>query len=194
VSARAWRTDLEQQGLEVAVGAGGNLEYYNRDRVRSLTIADVSWWMLEVATARAHEELGSIPLKVVQADCSAMASIEDGTFDTVLDTYGVCSFEDPVRALSEMARVCRPDGRVLLLEHGMASLGPLRALQSFFSEPWAWRHGCRCDFDILALRSSIMLSWMPLPFELHSGRQRSTRIPSMAWWTSTSTARTGTSR
>ncbi|CAK0874644.1 unnamed protein product [Prorocentrum cordatum] len=124
---------------------------YNRDRVRSLTSAGGRWWMLEVATARAHEELGSIPLKVVQADCSAMASIEDCSFDTVLDTYGVCSFEDPVRALSEMARVCRPDGRVLLLEHGMASLGPLRALQAFFAEPWAWRHGCRCDFDILAL-------------------------------------------
>lgn len=137
--------------LEVAVGAGGNFEYYDRDRVSSLTICDVSYWMLEVASSRANEELGTIPLNAVRADCSNLSSLQDASFDTVVDTYGVCSFEDPIVALSELARVCRPDGRVLLLEHGISSFGPLAALMHFFAELWAWNHGCRCDFDILAL-------------------------------------------
>ncbi len=42
----------------------------------------------------------------------------NGCFDTVVDTFGLCSYDDPVRVLQEMARVCKPDGKILLLEHG----------------------------------------------------------------------------
>ncbi len=40
------------------------------------------------------------------------------SFDTVVDAFGLCSHEDPVQVLREASRVCRPDGRILLLEHG----------------------------------------------------------------------------
>jgi len=43
---------------------------------------------------------------------------ELGLFDTVVSTLGTCTFLDPVEALCEMRRVCRPGGRILLLEHG----------------------------------------------------------------------------
>ena len=56
---------------------------------------------------------------IVQADASDLTSkFANDTFDTVVDTFGLCSFDDPVNALNEMARVCKKDGKVLLLEHG----------------------------------------------------------------------------
>ena len=43
------------------------------------------------------------------------------SFDTVVDTFGLCSVEDPKRALEEMAAACKPDGRIILIEHGRAT-------------------------------------------------------------------------
>jgi SAM-dependent methyltransferase len=45
------------------------------------------------------------------------------SFDTVIDAFGLCSHEDPVLVLQEASRVCKPDGRILLLEHGRAHTG-----------------------------------------------------------------------
>jgi ubiquinone/menaquinone biosynthesis C-methylase UbiE len=45
----------------------------------------------------------------------------DATFDTVIATLVFCSVADPVRGLSESFRVCKPDGKLLLLEHGISS-------------------------------------------------------------------------
>jgi ubiquinone/menaquinone biosynthesis C-methylase UbiE len=43
---------------------------------------------------------------------------EDESFDTAVSSLSLCTFPDPVRALRQMARVCRADGRILLLDHG----------------------------------------------------------------------------
>lgn len=53
------------------------------------------------------------------SDCSSLKDFPDDCFDTVVDTFGLCSYQDPIKVLKEMKRVCKkPDGKILLLEHG----------------------------------------------------------------------------
>lgn len=102
--------------LEVAAGTGANLRYYPKDC--RLTAVDLSPAMLEIARKRA-ERLGlQVEFHVMDAEALAFP---DHTFDTVLSTLSLCTYPDPIAALQELARVCRPDGRVLLLEHGRSN-------------------------------------------------------------------------
>lgn len=70
-------------------------------------------------------------VKFHQQDCQQLRScFPNASFDTVIDTFGLCSVEDPVAMLREMARVCKPDGRVYLLEHGRSATWPRFAFSS----------------------------------------------------------------
>jgi methyltransferase OMS1 len=53
----------------------------------------------------------------VLADAHALP-FAAGSFSTVVDAFGLCSYHDPVAVLREMQRVCRPDGTLVLVEHG----------------------------------------------------------------------------
>ncbi|KAI8925422.1 S-adenosyl-L-methionine-dependent methyltransferase [Entophlyctis helioformis] len=73
------------------------------------------------------------------------------TFDTVVDTFGLCSHSDPVGALREMGRVCRPGGRILLLEHGRSELEWVNTMLDKGSAEHADRWGCWWNRDILGI-------------------------------------------
>lgn len=98
--------------LEVGVGTGRNLSQYP-EGVR-LTGIDISERMLERASRRA-ERLG-VEVCLEHADVERLPFADD-SFDTVTATCVFCSVADPVRGLEEVGRVCRSDGRILLLEH-----------------------------------------------------------------------------
>lgn len=105
--------------LEVSCGTGRNFEYYPSG-CQSLTATDLNSDMLKVASTKVNSlqlksEDEGLALKVANVE---KLPFPDNSFDTVVDTFGICSYEDPVKALNEMARVCKPDGQVLLLEHG----------------------------------------------------------------------------
>jgi ubiquinone/menaquinone biosynthesis C-methylase UbiE len=98
--------------LEVGVGTGKNLSHYPSGV--ELTAIDVSKAMLERARRRA-EKLDISP-SFELADVTALPYPDD-SFDTAVATAVFCSVADPVTGLREMARVTKPDGQILLLEH-----------------------------------------------------------------------------
>jgi len=98
--------------LEVGVGTGRNLRLYP-DAVH-LTGIDASANML--ARARAVSTARACGVTLELGDVQRL-SFADDSFDTVTATCVFCSVADPVAGLREVARVVRPDGEVLLLEH-----------------------------------------------------------------------------
>lgn len=104
--------------LEVGVGTGRNLPCYASDV--ALTGIDLSPAMLARAQARARQLGRAVDLRVADAERLPFA---DASFDTVLATLTLCSIPDDVTAVAEMARVLRPGGRLVLLDH-VASPSP----------------------------------------------------------------------
>ena len=113
----SWRARLRDRilgdrALEVGVGTGKNLPYYPRDV--EVTAIDLSPRMLERAQRRASV-LG-LEVELREMDVQDLA-FPDHVFDTVFATFVFCSVPDPVLGLRELRRVCKPGGRLLLLEH-----------------------------------------------------------------------------
>lgn len=63
-----------------------------------------------------------IPQMYIVNDIAKQEELPDKIFDTVVDTYGLCTYKDPIKALKEMKRICKPEGCILLLEHGYSPI------------------------------------------------------------------------
>jgi ubiquinone/menaquinone biosynthesis C-methylase UbiE len=110
--------------LEVAVGTGLNLPFYPAGV--TVTGVDLSAGMLAIAMARAGR-IGS-PATLLRGDAHALPC-RDGSFDTVVCTFGLCAIPDVDLAVREMARVLRPGGRLVLVDHVASSARAARAAQ-----------------------------------------------------------------
>ena len=118
--------------LEVAVGTGSNLAWYSPGV--DVTVVDLSTGMLSRARQR-----GGAAVAIMDAQRLAFG---DHSFDTVVSTLSTCTFPDPVKALREMHRVCRPGGRILLLEHGRSNRPAIAAWQDRRAPKHAAWLGC----------------------------------------------------
>ena len=132
--------------LEVAVGTGKNLRYYPQD-CRIIAV-DVSREMLNVARKRATKL--SMDVSFSLTDAEALAFAHD-SFDTVVSSLTTCTFPNPVVALQEMARVCRTDGKILLLEHGRSDREWFGRLQDRRADRHAKQLGCHWDREPLEI-------------------------------------------
>ena len=125
--------------LEVAAGSGLNLVHYPEGL--DIIAVDLSPSMLIRARNRGAR-------KAAVMDAQHLA-FRDGSFDTVVSTLGTCTFPDPVEALREMRRVCRPGGRILLLEHGRSNRPGIATWQDRHAAKWAAHLGCWWNRDPL---------------------------------------------
>jgi ubiquinone/menaquinone biosynthesis C-methylase UbiE len=110
--------------LEVAIGTGLNLPFYPAGV--ELTGSDLSPGMLGIAQTRARQ-LGRV-VDLREADAQALP-FPDASFDTVVCTFSLCAIPDERRAVSEMTRVLRPGGLLLLADHIAGATWPVRAIQ-----------------------------------------------------------------
>ncbi len=102
--------------LEIGVGTGKNFPYYPANA--EVTAIDFSEKMLSRATEKAKKQ--GIEVTLQQMDVESL-SFEDDTFDTAVATFVFCSVPDPIKGLKEIRRVCKPGGKVLLLEHVLSA-------------------------------------------------------------------------
>ncbi len=102
--------------LEVGVGTGKNFPYYPANA--EIIALDFSEKMLKRAKDRASKQ--ELKVRLQQMDVQHL-EFEDNSFDTVVASFVFCSVPDPVRGLMEVERVCKPGGKVVLLEHVLSA-------------------------------------------------------------------------
>lgn len=145
-----WRSQLlshaEGSVLELAVGAGANFPFYP-DNVQ-VTAVVFSGMMLEKAKKAAGRY--KVEASFVQADIEGL-SFPDGSFDTVVSTLSLCSYDEPHTVLSRMRRWCKPDGILLFIEHGISSKAVVSVIQKTLNPILYRTAGCHHTRDITSL-------------------------------------------
>jgi SAM-dependent methyltransferase len=128
--------------VEIGAGTGLNIARYP-DGITELELIEPEPAMRR-RLARRLQRHGRVA-RIVDAPAERLP-LADGSVDTVVSTLVLCTVDDPERALREIARVLRPDGQLLFIEHVRASSRFLAACQDNLLQPW--RHfagGCRCN-------------------------------------------------
>ncbi|WP_082962056.1 class I SAM-dependent methyltransferase [Mycobacterium sp. 852014-52144_SCH5372336] len=138
--------------VEIGAGTGLNVAHYP-EAVTELVLTEPEPGMRRKLSRRVRQ--CDSATSIVDAPAERLP-FDDASVDTVVSTLALCTVDEPERALREIARVLRPAGQLLFIEHVRASSRLLAACQDKLVEPW--RHfagGCRCNRDTVGrLRAS----------------------------------------
>jgi ubiquinone/menaquinone biosynthesis C-methylase UbiE len=133
--------------LEIGAGTGANIPYYP-DAIEEVILAEP----FEPMRRRLERKLRQRGKSASALDASAEAiPLDDESVDTVVSTLVLCTVDFPDRALAEIARVLRPGGQLLFIEHVRSHSPRTARWQDRLETPW--RHfaaGCRCNRDTVA--------------------------------------------
>lgn len=158
--------------LEVGAGTGLNLDHYG-PAVTDLCLVEPAAAMreaLEVTRAAGSGPVGgpdrdgagraAPAVRVVDGTGEALPAA-DGSVDAVVGTFVLCSVADPAAVLREVARVLRPGGTYLGVEHVRADDPRTARAQRAVGPAWRWMaRGCRCDQD-----AALLVAASPLTLE-----------------------------
>jgi SAM-dependent methyltransferase len=142
----------EGRVLEVGIGSGLNLPFYDPRKVERVIGLDPSEQMLNYA----RQASATLPFTVEYlALAGENIPLEHHSVDTVLVTYTLCTIPDAVAALNGMRRTLKPGGRLIFCEHGRAPDEAVRRWQHRLNPLWGRiGGGCNLDRDIPALIGS----------------------------------------
>lgn len=135
--------------LEVGIGTGLNLPFYDASKVNSIVGVDPGLSMHPLALKRSQAAGIAVELVGLSAERLPLA---DASFDSIVCTYTLCTIPDPVTALREMRRVLAPGGKLLFSEHGKAPDQNVFNWQGRIQPLWRKiAGGCHLNRDIPAL-------------------------------------------
>jgi ubiquinone/menaquinone biosynthesis C-methylase UbiE len=155
--------------LELGAGTGLNIPHYP-DGVEELVLTEPAAPMVPRLERRARRS--GRDCSVVVAGAEALP-FDDNSFDTVVSTLVLCTVDDPRAVIEEAARVLRPGGRLLFLEHVRSDSARLARWQDRLHGPWhAFAAGCNANRPTVELLRESPLqvngverddwSWMPV--------------------------------
>ena len=151
--------------VEIGSGTGANLDHYPRT-IEELVCTEPEEPMAR--RLRAKGERSGLPVRIVETPAEHLP-FDDDSFDTAVAALVLCTVTDPGAALDEIARVLKPGGRFIFMEHVRATDPGLAKWQDRLHPLWLrFAHGCNCNRSTL---DTITAS--PLEVETH----RRGRIP-----------------
>lgn len=132
--------------LEIGVGTGLNLPFYNSRNILKLTAIDPyeeTWQKREIDISKLDYKF-----EFVKASAEDLP-FKNNTFDTIVITYSLCTIPDVDKALREMSRVLKQDGILIFCEHGVAPDKKVSATQDFINPIWKpLSGGCNLNRNI----------------------------------------------
>ena len=161
------------RALEVGIGSGLNLPYYDATKVTRLWGLDPSLEMKRMAEEAARSMSFDVEFIGLPGE---EIPLEDNTVDTVLITYTLCTIPETDPALREMARVLKPGGELIFCEHGTAPDESVRRWQDRINPIWKrLGGGCHLNraipdlieqggFRIKGMETMYVPGWRPASF------------------------------
>jgi SAM-dependent methyltransferase len=159
--------------LELGFGSGLNIPFYDAAQVRQVLALEPSKEMW----SRAEEIVRSAQFEVEHLEASAEeVPLADGSADTVVATYTLCTVPDLAVALREIQRVLKPGGALIFCEHGAAPDEEVRRWQDRLNPIWSrLSGGCNLNrpipslleeggFNIQEMDTMYLPGWRPVNF------------------------------
>jgi ubiquinone/menaquinone biosynthesis C-methylase UbiE len=133
--------------IDVGAGTGANLGLFP-EGLSEIVMAEPDPHMIK--HLRPKLTAANADIELVEAGAERL-SFADDSFDTVVFTLVLCTVPDPTAALAEAARILKPGGQMLFIEHVRADAPGLAAWQDRLEAPWKlFADGCRCNRDTVA--------------------------------------------
>ncbi len=135
--------------LELGLGTGLNLPFYNPEKVTKVIGVDPGVSLLK----KAKNNIQQVPFDVeILCESAEVMPLEDNMFDSAMVTYTFCSIPDAEAALAEVRRVLKPNGRLYFCEHGLSDNPSTARWQNRLNPPWHFiAGGCNINRDVTSM-------------------------------------------
>lgn len=159
--------------LEIGVGSGLNIPFYDADKVNHLWALDPSAELW--AIARKNAESHHLDAEFIQSGAESIP-LDDNIADTVVMTFTMCTIPDTQAALEEIKRVLKPTGKLIFCEHGIAPDKAVERWQNRLNPIWTrLAGGCNLNrsiptlldqsgFESNDMKTMYLPGWKPASF------------------------------